>query len=308
MPIYEVKSPNKLRKAEIIRSENIVIKDIMGQVPVLEINDVGLHKIVQEQFDNTILKDIEKLSSQEKIAEEIIKTKFKLPEKPNFTDEFSIVNIDKPFDISLLKVPEGTLPLSEVEQEVQKAYDKGFDDGQKITISTFKAELETHQEWVRNFDKIVKELQKHYISEIKKLEDSLTHLSIMVAEHILDKEVSSSSEIVIEQTRKAIQTLDDDIIFKIHLNPEDIQILKEVKSELLADSSVLEGVDIIADQSVGRGGCILETSVGNIDARLKTQLELTGDLLYHSIKSSESDLNFKPFELDDFGKEKGNRI
>jgi flagellar assembly protein FliH len=96
--------------------------------------------------------------------------------------------------------------------------------------------------------------------------------------------------------------LDGDVIFKIHLNPQDIEILKEVKSTLLPDSSALEKVELTANNSVERGSCVLETSVGDVDARLKSQLEKIEGMLKETIRNTESDTYFPAMELEDFDK------
>ena len=164
---------------------------------------------------------------------------------------------------------------------------RGFLDGQELTIYTFKNEIASHQQWVRNIDSVVKELQNHYLQEIANFEDSLVELAIMASEHILDHEIAANSEIVIEQTRKAIQSLDNDTIFKIHLHPDDIEALEKSKSELIKDSSKALKVEITANESVDKGSCILETSAGKVDATLRTQLERLKKKLYEAVKSSE---------------------
>jgi flagellar assembly protein FliH len=123
-------------------------------------------------------------------------------------------------------------------------------------------------------DSVIAELRSQYSKAIVNFEETLVELAIKVAEHILDREISTDSEIVLQQARKAIQSLDDDIIFKIRLHPDNIEVLQKVKSQLVADSSRIENVIITPDMSVDKGSCILETSAGTVDARLSTQLEL----------------------------------
>jgi len=259
VPVIKVKSPVKLERAEIIKAENIIFKDRSARIPILEVDESILNELIEDNVNSIIGEDIGHCQEREAQVGKEIEARILRRQKPILIDEFTINNLDKPVEISSSRVPEDTVPISEVQEEVQHAYDKGFDDGQQITISTFKAELESHQQWVKNFDEIVKVLQKHYIEELKKFEDSLASLAVVVAEHILEREVDNDSSIVIEQTKKAIRSLDDDIIFKIHLNPHDVEVLKEVKSELLPDSSALSQVEITADNSVERGGCTTGT-------------------------------------------------
>jgi len=163
--------------------------------------------------------------------------------------------------------------LLEVQEEIQNAYNQGFTDGQETTKASFQTQIQQHMKWLKNLDSVIQELRTQYSQSIVNFEESLVSLAVMIAGHIIEREVSADSEIVIGQVRKAIRSLDNDVIFKIRIHPENVEILYNVKSELITDKSLLERVVITPDHSVDPAGCILETSSGMVDARLKTQLE-----------------------------------
>lgn len=239
MPDVTIKIPRRLQRVKIYRSED---------------------------YSQLFKEDV---NSQDKKNIEVIKK----AEKPIFIEEFSFSNLNEPVEISLKKIPEESIPLLEVKKEVQNAYDHGFADGQQVGKSTYETEIQNLQEWIRNFDLIAAELRSRMSEEIKSLEQTLPAIALMIAEHILEHECSNNSNIVIEQTIKAIKSLNNDIIFKIKVNPINYKVLENVKSKLLSDSSMVEQILIVADESVDNVGCILETSAGTIDARLSTQLE-----------------------------------
>lgn len=261
------KTPKKLHRVEIIRSKDVKARGVKGI----------LHK--PPRMDLPLIDVID------------ITDTFEYPVTSEYSDNFIVLENKTPLKIGLEKLPVDMMPIADAQQQIQDAYEKGFADGQKVTISTYKDELETHQDWVRRFDKVVKELTMDYSMSIKRFEESLVPLAVMTAEHILLHEITHNSSIVIEQTRKAIKALDNDVIFKIHVNPEDMLVLKSCKSELHSDNSKLENVVLSADSSVERGGCILETSVGIVDAKLRTQLERIKESLNLSLKTQESDDN-----------------
>jgi flagellar assembly protein FliH len=253
--------PRKLHRVEIIRSKDVDVGKILNFVP----------KEFQKEEKATTAPKEEKVK---KVPEDAVPEKTQEEEpKTVFIQEFKVTNTNQPVKISLEKIPDEKIPLEEVQKEVQEAYDRGFADGQELTIYTFKNEIASHQQWVKNIDSVVIELQNHYVREIANMEEVVVELSVMAAEHILEHEISENSQIVIEQTRKAIQSLDKDIIFKIRLHPDNIEALKEAKSSLSTDASRMKSVEISADESVDRGSCILETSAGTIDARLSTQFD-----------------------------------
>jgi flagellar biosynthesis/type III secretory pathway protein FliH len=56
---------------------------------------------------------------------------------------------------------------------------------------------------------------------------------------------------------------------KIRLNPQDMQFLKEMKPDFLKEFTVIKNVTFEEDGAIKRGGAVLETLAGEVDARLE---------------------------------------
>ena len=57
------------------------------------------------------------------------------------------------------------------------------------------------------------------------------------------------------------------------MSPSDLQFIKETRSQL---SSMIENIDHVtfeAAENIQSGGCIIETDLGEIDARIEKQLQ-----------------------------------
>jgi flagellar assembly protein FliH len=268
MPKISLTLPRRLNRVEILKAENI--KE--DQYPAFIYDG----EIINESPDG---RDLDGISGREK----------RLSRKPVFYEEFSFSDMDTPIEISLKKIPDETLSLEEVKKEVQAGYDRGFEDGQMILRGTMEAEILKQQEWIRRIDKVIEDLEKHYYKEVEDFEDAVVRIAVMIAGQILEREATVDSNIVVEQARKAVRTLNDDVIFKIRVHPENLDILQKVKSRLISDSSRIKNVEITSDDSIDRLGCIMETSAGIIDARLKTQLERVRNTLENvSMQTPES--------------------
>jgi flagellar biosynthesis/type III secretory pathway protein FliH len=59
----------------------------------------------------------------------------------------------------------------------------------------------------------------------------------------------------------------------LRVHPDDLAALAAARPAWLAELGVQADVALVADPAVGRGGCIVETPAGRIDARLETQLD-----------------------------------
>ena len=60
---------------------------------------------------------------------------------------------------------------------------------------------------------------------------------------------------------------------RLRVHSDDLAAFGAGRAEWLAEIGVQAEVRLVADDSVGRCGCIVETAVGRVDARLDTQLE-----------------------------------
>ena len=69
------------------------------------------------------------------------------------------------------------------------------------------------------------------------------------------------------------------------------EYIKEIKSQLFKEIHGVEKIDILENKSIERGGCILETSMGTIDATINTQLEIVYEKLIESINKSKEKHN-----------------
>lgn len=216
-----------------------------------------------------------------------------------YWNEFVISNEGQLLDLDLSKVTEDTVPISVAKEEIQNAYERGMEDGQMQAMSTYKVEIEKYQEWIRIIDSVANELKHEHVLAISNFEQNMIELSIMIAESILDERITEDKSVVITQVRKAIASVYNEKIFKIHVNPELVSMLEEVKSSLLDDPIQADKIEIYPNPSVPIGGCLLEASGGMLDARVKNQLrkinkelELENDRIFNTKEIEEEFNNF----------------
>lgn len=310
MSIVRIKLPNKNRnKISIIKDRDIIEKENYIRRQNLEIVYPHLKILEDERKEKERLKKLQKeqeanLEKQQLYEDELAKNSPKKTDfityKPVFSQEFVFTNIDQLIEIDLNKVAEPSVPIVIAKEEIQKAYERGVGDGQMQTKVTMQIEVEKYQSWIKRIESVTDELQKKFAGQIKQLESMLIDISLGVAKHLINQEILNNSDIVISQVRKAISSLDEDKIFKLHLNPSDVDILKAVHSSLLPDEFESKAIIITPDSSVDRGGCILETSAGYIDGRINSQLEALSKTLKETQQKylSENDVDKEIKEIN----------
>lgn len=268
MQSFKIKIPHKPKEATVHKEEETnIIKEIIPEIEFYRF----------ETFQGTSPANFEDPFDDFGTASIYTRRKFnynpeKKVERPVFSGYYTIKNLGKPIQLSLSKVHYLEYSPEELQEQVQSAYERGFQDGQQTTQMTFAEEFSKFEEWIRNIDQVTEELTSEFRRNMKALGRVLVPLAIQVARHILNTEVQQNPEIVEQQVKKALDFIDNEQIFEIRLNPQDVEILNAVRSRLAGGEPKLEGVELVPDSSISRGGCIVESSVGRIDATFESQL------------------------------------
>jgi type III secretion protein L len=102
-------------------------------------------------------------------------------------------------------------------------------------------------------------------------EQDILRLSIKLAEKIIGREIEKDKSTVVDIVSNALRNAKRQDKLTIRVSQKDYSTVQEKFTEL-SQSSRTSYVDIVPDPRVTLGGCIIESEVGTIDARLETQL------------------------------------
>ncbi len=157
--------------------------------------------------------------------------------------------------------PQLQISSEELEQATQEAYQQGFEEGKTTLQPLFEKALQEQNIMRECFESIFANLHQEYRSSEQTMEAMAVRLGMMIAETILQREVLQDSQIVITQVRKALQELYDAETVRINIHPSHYEELENIKSSFLAEQNSISGMEIIANDAVEIGGCILETDI-----------------------------------------------
>jgi len=157
--------------------------------------------------------------------------------------------------------------------EIEKdAYEKGFVQGEKDGAELGRKRWETVFD---SFRQLADELGRIQQDLPRRYEREMVLLVFAIAKKILRLDLPLREETLLKTLQAAFQHVVDPRNVIIHLHPKDHQHLITHPEGLPWDPKGGESHNIrfISDPTVTRGGCFLETSFGEIDATLETQLE-----------------------------------
>lgn len=164
-------------------------------------------------------------------------------------------------------IKEAELRVSEIEHE---AYKKGYEAGREEGYNEGQAEV------LRLIDRlgtIVATAVDIRDDIIKSSEKMMTEMILMIARKVIKDEIVERREVVINNIKESIKRVKDRDRIDIRVNFADLDMTTAHKDELIKMLESLKKVNIYEDTRVDRGGCVIETDVGAIDARISTQLD-----------------------------------
>jgi flagellar assembly protein FliH len=98
-------------------------------------------------------------------------------------------------------------------------------------------------------------------------ESEMVQLAVEIAKKIVRREVTVDREIVVSLARVALARLHNRALASVHLHPDDYEYVLAHRDRLGTATSV----KLVEDPMIGRGGCLIETDLGQVDARIEQQ-------------------------------------
>ena len=205
--------------------------------------------------------DVELMESREKTADGFIRGICRIP--ANEAASNACEN-NKDVEAEIEKI--GKEEKQRIKIAEKDAYDRGFSKGLGEGIDREKRELSFAAESV---EKMIGELKMLKEELLKSSEKEIIGLAFLMAEKVIHKEVSADREVILSVLRDAIRNMRDSDGVRIRLNPEDYRYITEAKPDFLDNFG---DILIEKDEKIGRGGAVIETHLGAVDARLDQQL------------------------------------
>jgi flagellar assembly protein FliH len=108
-------------------------------------------------------------------------------------------------------------------------------------------------------------------------------LALLLAEKIVGAALDVQPGRVLEVVRGALRrTVErDHLVIEVH--PADLEIVRAEVGEVAARLGGVGQLEVVAEQRVARGGCVVRTAEGEIDSRIETQLERARELLREAL-------------------------
>lgn len=121
---------------------------------------------------------------------------------------------------------------------------------------------------------------------IQGTEEEIVLLALDIAKKIIKKEIELGSSVIREITQQAIKKATHREKVIIRVNAIDLEYVEKERG-ILREKSGSSDLIILPDPTVEPGGCVLETDLGTVDARIDTQLTQIREVLLKIVQEKE---------------------
>lgn len=150
------------------------------------------------------------------------------------------------------------------------AYEKGLAEGKEEGFR--KGQEESERLITRLHDIINKAIEKRN-DILEDTEGQLVQLVLQISKKVIKVISENQKNIVINNIVQALQKLKTKVDVVIRVNLRDLKMTTEHTKEILEMAENAKSIRVFEDTSVDPGGCIIETDIGKIDARITSQLQ-----------------------------------
>lgn len=167
--------------------------------------------------------------------------------------------------------------FAKIEEEKQALLDRSYQEGVEIGRKDGEKELANQSaEILKTVNDAIMEKNKL----LKKARGEILRLAIKVAEQILKSEISLNQAVCVNIVSEAISRITDKDRVIIRVNRADADFVKMNRDRFLNQMGDIKNLSVQEDSRIEQGGCIIETDLGYIDAKIETKLESIEKALY----------------------------
>jgi flagellar assembly protein FliH len=179
--------------------------------------------------------------------------------------------------------PEEENETDSFQKQIQASFEEGMNEG--YNAAHLEMENEFNEKLLSKYGYFDGMLQ-NINTALNDFENSFQHIvfetAITIAEKIIQREIHKESiinEVLSSSIKKVIGA--SSIVVKI--NPDDVEWIKKMDNSFIKEE-ILNGVKFVEDDKIEKGGCIVESEIGNVDSRISTQLNEIRKYLQASVE------------------------
>jgi flagellar biosynthesis/type III secretory pathway protein FliH len=165
----------------------------------------------------------------------------------------------------------------------QKGVQDGHKDGRKAGIAEGSKEIETV---LRTLQQSMQEIKKLRKELCLKAEKETVSLSLAIARKIIVLEPATNPMVIEGVVKKTFETIAINAPVRIRINPSELAYMRDRRHLIPIEGDVT----FVEDASISRGGCMVESLSGDVDARIESQFEMIEEAFLPGLEKNNQEL------------------
>ena len=189
--------------------------------------------------------------------------------------EFSFETLEAP--AAVVPAPRGDsgpdavmAALARAEAEADRlrvaAREEGLREGREEALAALTPALEA-------LAQATEAVQESQHERADRLEAHAVDLALFLAEKVIGGALAVQPELVVEAVRGALRGIVERERITVLVHPEDLELVRDAMDGLRTRLGGIEHCEVQAERRVSRGGAVVRTPDGDVDARVETKLQ-----------------------------------
>ena len=174
--------------------------------------------------------------------------------------------------------------IEDAKEQAAQTLQNGFEEGRQQALAQFSHETTAALGRVREMEE---QLEPLYVSLVRDC-----------CEKILGQELEQNPDAILGVVRNALAHARQQREILVRINPADASVLQKNRNRMLEILARAQSIEIREDASISRGGCVVITELGTIEANLERQLEALASALDDELREGLQDGFSQESELD----------
>ncbi len=153
---------------------------------------------------------------------------------------------------------------------IKSAHDQGYAEGKEKGLIEGRDVLNS---MVSHLKKIIGETINKRNEIIESSEKQLSNIVVAIAKKVVKAISETDKSVILKNVSEALKKVKGRAKVTIRVNLSDLEIVTKHKDDFCRMLDDIENVDVLEDPNIEKGGCIIETDFGDIDARISAQLD-----------------------------------
>ena len=170
----------------------------------------------------------------------------------------------------------GQIPGQDHSPDLQAIREEAYNQGKADLCLQYQTEF---QQAIEAFSAACQKIDSQRKTLLHQSRGDIINLIIDMIRKILGQELSTPRNIIASTLQTALEQAIACQEYYVMLHPDDLNFAKEKAPEIIAAIGGLEHIIFKADNTLTRGGCLLESSVCSVDASIESQIENVKDFL-----------------------------